>query len=181
MRYEVVYTMSRAATAAEWADGTQLAAAWLAQERAAVPRRFDGATVSITDDALLVQFADSEDLRVERDGTLSIWSAEAKTVASSRLLAGVLLCLQYTWSTSVFQLSSEKRGGWRAAATALAPLWGAPHTLRTMAPTHLKADTLIYVHAGTNAAQLRDYFRDALEQTLSTLPDSAFTDTLLED
>jgi hypothetical protein len=157
-----------------------LAAAWIAQEQAAVPRRFEGATVQITPDALVVQLADSEDLRVEREGTVPIWSAEAKTVASSRVLVGVLLCLQHACTAETLQLSSEKRGGWTGAAEALTTVWGAPRALHTLTPTHVKADTLIYVPSGSNARLLREYFRAALEMDEAALPDDAFTDALLE-
>ena len=176
MRYEVVYTMSGPVTLEEWTRATQRVAAWLAQEQAAVARRFDGATIEITDEVLVVQLADSEDLRVERGGTLPIWSARAKTVASSRLLAGVLLLLQHTGSAERLQLSSDKPGGWSAAAHALAPIWGAPLTVRAMTPASVKADTLLYVDDGRNAALLRAFFRAALELDDAALPDHAFRD-----
>jgi hypothetical protein len=180
MRYEVVYTMSRPATDAEWAAATRLASAWLAQERALVPRRFDEARIEISESELVVQFADSEDLRVERAGTTPIWSARAKTVASSRLLAGVLLCLQYACSAEVLQLSSEKPGGWQAAARALTPVWEGDYEVRALVPMHIKADRLLYVASGSNASQLRDFFRAALEMEPHALPDEAFTDVPLD-
>lgn len=180
MSYEVVYTMSRPVSADEWSAATRLVSAWLEQERARVPRRFEGAQVVCTDTELVVQFGDSEDLRVDIACSTPIWSARAKTVASSRLLAGVLLCLQHVWSAEVMQLSSDKPGGWQAAALALTPLWGGDHAVRSLVPTHIKADRLLYVASGRNAALSRDFFRAALEMNADALPDSAFTDVMFD-
>lgn len=180
MRYEVVYTMSRSVTTEEWSRGTQLVSAWLDQERARVPRRFDGAQVQCTDTELMVQLADSEDLRVDIACGTPIWSARAKTLASSRLLAGVLLCLQHAWGADVIQLSSERPGGWQEAALALSRVWGGDYALHSLVPTHVKADRLLYVASGRNAELSRDFFRAALELTADALPDSAFTDVVLD-
>lgn len=181
MRYEVVYTMGRPATPREWAIGSHLVKNWLDQERAAVPRRFENASIRLSDDDIVVQMPDSEDLIVERAGTTPIWSAEANTVASSRILAGVMLCMQYACSADAIQLSSEKPAGWQGAARALTPVWGGTHLVRTIAPASVKADRLFYVDHDSHAQQLRDFFRSALEMDSSVLPDDAFSDTLLEE
>ncbi len=181
MRYEVVYSMGRPATSREWAYGSHLVRTWLDQERALVPRRFENASIHLDDNEIVVQMPDSEDLIVERAGTTPIWSAEANTVASSRILAGVMLCMQYACSADAIQLSSEKPAGWQGAARALTPVWGGTHLVREIAPATVKTDRLLYVDREQHAQQLREYFRSALELDSSALPDDAFRDALLAD
>jgi len=83
------------------------------------------------------------------------------------------------YSTDPNEFPIQKRGGWAAAARALTPVWGAVHELRTLTPTHITADTLIYVNAGQNAQHVRAYFRAALELDALALPDDAFTEDVL--
>jgi len=181
MRYEVVYTMGRPATPHEWAYGSHLVRRWLDQEHARVPHRFEKARMYRDDYEIVVQMADSEDLIVERAGTTPIWSAEAATVASSRILAGVMLCMQYACSADAIQLSSEQPAGWQGAAHALTPVWGGTHVVRTIAPVTVQTDRLLYVDRATHAQQLREFFRSALELDRQALPDHAFRDALLEE
>lgn len=178
LRYEVVYTMARALAPDEWRDALALVQTWLDQRRAFAPARFEGATCKLDAEALLIQFADSEDLRVERAGTISIWSARSRSMASHRLLAGVLLCLQRATSAAVFQLSGD-REGWAPAAEALATAWGDSYRVVEVRPSRVKADPLLCVDAGGNRALLRSYFRAALDLDATALPDSAFSETLL--
>lgn len=178
MRYEVVYTMSRALSAAEWGEVSALVQTWLDQRRAFAPARFEGARCQLGPDELVVQFADSEDLRVERAGGIAIWSARSRSMASHRLLAGVLLCLQRATSAAVFQLSGD-REGWAPAAEALTTAWGGPYRVVEVRPSRIKADPLLCVDVDANRALLRAFFRDALAMDDATLPDTAFSETVL--
>jgi hypothetical protein len=181
MRYEVVFTMSRLATETEWTESIRLVTAWLAQEQANVPRRFEGAHIQVDENEIVAKFADSEDLRIERAGTTPIWSARAGSAASARLLAGVLLCVHYACGAECLQVSGDASAGWQSAARALSAVWGREQVVRVLVPATMKADRLFYLDRGDNARLLRDFFRAALEVDAVALPDDGFSDTLLDD
>jgi hypothetical protein len=142
---------------------------------------FEGATVQIDDAALHVELVGSEDLIVERAGTVHIWSARTPAPDAARVLSGVLLCLQYALTAEAIQLSGSKIGTWQSAAAALTPVWNGEHQARSILPRRHKADALVYVHVGSNAQILRDYFRTHLELSATELPDGDFKDTVIAD
>lgn len=180
MSYEVVYTMSREATPAEWEVATTLLTAWLERCSALSPALFATADIRVGPESLLVELVGAEDLVVDRNAATTIWSARTTSPDAARVLAGVLLCLQYACGGDTFQLSGSKKGEWQSAATLLSPVWGGSYPARTMAPRRFKADTLVYVDHGENAARLRSYFRTHLELEETALPDRDFRDLLAD-
>jgi hypothetical protein len=173
--------MSRAATEEEWGLASLLVGKWLSacdQQNRAL---FEGAIVRIDDAALHIELAGAEDLIIERAGTVHIWSAQTSSLEAVRVLAGVLLCVQYALTADVIQLSGSKAGAWQAAATGLTPIWGAEHLARIILPRRHKADALVYVDAGRNGHILREYFRTHLELGEDALPDRDFKDTPIAD
>jgi len=180
MTYEVVFTMSRAATAAEWSTATQLVRSWLQACTPAYPAHFIAADIRIADDALFVELTGAEDLIVERDGTTAIWSVRTTSRDAARILSGVLLCLQYACSAETFQLSGSKTSEWQGAATDLTPVWDGMHQARLMTPRRHKADSLVYVDHAENALLTRRYFRAHLELDEHALPDLDFKDQLAD-
>jgi hypothetical protein len=175
--YEVIYTMSRAATDDEWQKASLLANTWLS--RCAKEHRdlFADAIIRVDENALHVELAGSEDLIIERAGTVDIWSARTASLEATRVLAGVLLCVQYALTADAIQLSGSKAGAWQSAAGALTSVWGGDHVARVIFPRRHKADALVYVDAGSNAQIMRDYFRTHLELSADVLPDHDFKDT----
>jgi hypothetical protein len=173
--------MSRAATEDEWGTASLLVGRWLAACDAANRALFADAIIRLDDAALHVELAGSEDLIIERAGTVHIWSARASSLDAARVLAGVLLCVQYALTADVIQLSGSKDGAWQSAASGLTPVWGGEHLARTMLPRRHKADALVYVDAGRNGQILRDYFRTHLELSEELLPDRDFKDTPFAD
>ncbi len=171
MRHEVVYTLSRAITDSEWAVATHAVRLWWA--------RADSGSLQVDGNEIVVQCADSEDLRVERTGGIAIWSARARTMGSAQRLAGVVLCLQYAWGAEVIQLSGNAPSAFARAASALAPIWGADHKVIQIRPATMKADPLFFVDAGGHRAQMHAFYRAALEVDVTALPDEGFTETVL--
>lgn len=180
MSYEVVYTMSREATPAEWEVATTLLSAWLERSTALSPALFANADIRIGPESLLVDLVGAEDLVVDRNAATTIWSARTASPDAARVLAGVLLTLQFACGGDTFQLSGSKKGEWQRAATLLAPVWGGAYPARTMAPRRFKADTLVYVDHGENARLLREYFRTHLDLDEAALPDRDFRDLLAD-
>lgn len=172
MRHEVVYTLSRALTDAEWQAGTDLVRAWWGTPT-------DGGLAHFGTDELVVQCADSEDLRVEKGGAIAIWSARARTVSAAQRLAGVLLCLQVAWGADVLQVSGNNASAFGRAATALTPIWGGNFAVVEIRPTAMKADPLLFVDTNGHREQMHTFYRAALECDATALPDSAFTETRL--
>ncbi|MBY0491181.1 MAG: hypothetical protein K2R93_15170 [Gemmatimonadaceae bacterium] len=172
MRHEVVYTLSRALTDAEWQAATALVERWWGTPA-------DGDTVQITSNELVVQCADSEDLRVERGGAIAIWSARARSVRSAQRLAGVVLCLQFAWGAEVLQMSGNNLSAFSRAAAALTPVWGGAYDVVEIRPAAIKADPLLFVDAGAHRAQMHAFYRAALELDAAALPDSAFAEQRL--
>ncbi len=175
--YEVVYTMSRAATDDEWRKASLLAGTWLSRCAKEHGDLFADAIIRVNDDTLHVELAGSEDLVIERAGTVRIWSARTPSLHAAQVLAGVLLCVQYALTADAIQLSGSKAGAWQSAAGALTPVWGGEHVARVILPRRHKADALVYVDAGSNAQIMRDYFRTHLELSADALPDQDFKDT----
>lgn len=171
MRHEVVYTMARAVTDAEWAAATERVRRWWT--------RADGGALHLDAGELVVQCADSEDLRVECSGAITIWSARARSMASAQRLAGVLLCLQSVWSAEVIQLSGNVPTAFARAATALTPVWGGTYAVVELRPITVKADPLLFVDMGRHRRQLQAYYRTALELDETALPTTAFAETVL--
>lgn len=169
--------MSRAASEAEWTEASRLVGAWVSLGNAQQPELFDGAIIQIDDAALHIELAGSEDLIIERAGTVHIWSARTPSLDAVRVLAGVLLCVQYALTADAIQLSGSKAGAWQAAASGLTPIWGGEHVARIMFPRRHKADALVYIDAGQNGQIMRDYFRTNLELSEELLPDRDFKDT----
>lgn len=169
--------MSRAATDDEWRNASRLVSAWLSLSGKEHRDLFAGAIIRIDDNALHVELAGSEDLVMEREGTVRIWSARTASPDATRVLAGVLLCVQYALTADAIQLSGSKVGSWQAAAGALTSVWGGQHVARVIFPRRHKADALVYIDAGSNAQIMRDYFRTHLELSEDMLPDHDFKDT----
>lgn len=180
MTYEVVYTMSRVATPEEWDAATTLVRAWLDLCARHAPAWFEAADVRVSSEALIVELAGAEDLVVERAATTPIWSVRTPSPDAARVLAGVLLCLQFACGARTLQLSGSTSVAWQAAARALAPVWQGEYVARTLTPRRVKADTLVYVDHGENGRQLRDYVRAQLELDETTLPDRDFRDRLAD-
>lgn len=173
--------MSRAATADEWSTACVLVGKWLALCGEAMPALFDGAIIQVNDTAIHVELAGSEDVVIECAGTVDIWSARTSSLDAARVLAGVLLAVQYALSANAIQLSGSKANAWQAAATALTAVWGEPHVARIIAPRRYKADSLVYLEHGDNARIVRDYFRTQLELSEELLPDRDFKDVAVSD
>jgi hypothetical protein len=169
MRHEVVYTLSRALTDAEWAAATALVRAWWGAPAS-------GEIAQFGNDELVLQCADSEDLRVEKAGAIAIWSARARSVRSAQRLAGVLLCLQVAWGAEVIQVSGNNAAAFSRAAAALTPVWGGTYAVIEMQPATVKADPLLFVDIGAHRAQMHAFYRAALERDADALPESAFTE-----
>jgi hypothetical protein len=172
MRHEVVYTLSRALTDAEWQAGTALVRTWWGAPA-------DGDVAQIRDDELVLQCADSEDLRVEKGGAIAIWSARARSVRSAQRLAGVLLALQFAWGAEVLQVSGNNASAFARAAAALTPVWGGEHVVIEIRPTTVKADPLLFVDTRGHREQMQAFYRAALERDAAALPASDFSETVL--
>jgi len=179
--YEVVYTMSRAASEEEWTEASRLVGAWLSQCDAQHPGLFEGAVIQVDGAAMHVELVGSEDLIIERAGTVHIWSARTPSVEAARVLAGVLLCVQYALTADAVQLSGSKANAWQAAASALTPVWEGEHQAWVIFPRRHKADALVYVDVGRNGQIMREYFRTHLELTEELLPDRDFKDAPAAD
>jgi hypothetical protein len=180
MSYEVVYTMSRPATPAEWEASSTLIAAWLEASAATCPALFAPATIVLGDESLTVELTGAEDLIVERLADTPIWSVRTSSTDAARVLAGVLLSLQFACTAEAFQLSGSKKNQWQQAASALTPYWGGEFQARLMAPRKHRADSLVYVDHARNAQHLRAYFRTQLELDDMLLPDRDFRDVLVD-
>lgn len=173
--------MSRAASEDEWTAASRLVGTWLSQCGAQYPALFAGAAIQVDDAVIHVELAGSEDLIIERAGTVHIWSARTPSVDAVRVLAGVLLCVQHALSADAIQLSGSKANAWQSAASALTPVWGGEHQAWVIFPRRHKADALVYVDAGHNGQIMREYFRTHLELTEELLPDCDFKDTPAAD
>lgn len=180
MSYEVVYTMSRAASPTEWDAAMALVESWLAECRNAHPALFGDSDIAIDAESLAVDLAGSEDLIVERLATTPIWSVRTPSPEAAQVLSGVLLCLQFACTAETFQLSGSKKHRWHDAAVGLTGIWGGEFQARIMAPRKHRADSLVYVQRGENARLTRDYFRANLELDDAQLPDRDFRDVLAD-